>query len=71
MTEEDRKNPLWLILVETVKSLPLYSVHKAYTRDLLLLENPKITAEEISRRLDTTLGEALVLISEIKNEENS
>jgi len=64
--EDPRKNPLWLILVETAQSLPLYSAHKAYVRDSILPENPDVSAEEISHRLDTPLGEAMVILSELR-----
>jgi hypothetical protein len=59
-------NPLWLILVETAQSLPLYHAHKAYVRDMILTENPEVTAEEISHRLGMPLGEALVILWELK-----
>ena len=64
--EDPQKNPLWLILAETAQRLPLYSAHKAYVRDNILPENPDVSAEEISHRLDTTLGEAMVILSELR-----
>jgi len=67
LTEVER-NPLWLILVETVHALPMYPAHKAYVRDTLILESPDITAEELSLRLDIPLGEALVILHEIEKE---
>ncbi len=60
------RSPLWLILVEVVHRLPMYRYHKAYVRDHILLENPDITAEELSKRLDIPLGEALVILSELR-----
>jgi len=60
------RSPLWLILVEVVHRLPMYRYHKAYVRDNILLENPEITAEELSKRLDIPLGEALVILSELR-----
>jgi len=54
---ELERNPLWLILVETVHALPMYPSHKAYVRDTLILESPDISAEELSLRLDIPLGE--------------
>jgi hypothetical protein len=65
--ENPNSNPLWLILVETAKELPLYNAHKAYVRDNILSENPDITIEEISHRLDMPVGEAMVILWELKN----
>jgi len=65
---ERERNPLWLILVETVHRLPLYPAHKAYLRDTLLLDSPEITVEEISRRLNIPLGEVMVILHELKEE---
>jgi hypothetical protein len=65
---ERERNPLWLILVETVHGLPLYPSHKAYLRDTLLLDSPEITVEEISRRLNIPLGEVMVILHELKEE---
>jgi len=62
------RNPLWLILVGTVHALPMYPSHKAYVRDSLLLEAPDISADEISLRLDIPLGEAMVILHEVKGE---
>jgi hypothetical protein len=66
---ERERNPLWLILVETVHRLPLYPSHKAYLRDTLLLDSPEITVEEISRRLNIPLGEVMVILQELKEED--
>lgn len=67
MEEDLEQSPLWLILVEAVHALPLYSAHKAYTRDKLIIENPNITPEEVARRLDTPLGEAIVILNELNS----
>ena len=65
---ELERNPLWLILVETVHALPMFPSHKAYVRDTLILESPDISAEELSLRLDIPLGEAMVILHEIEEE---
>jgi hypothetical protein len=65
--EELRRNSLWLILVETAQTLPLYATHKAYVRDRIMPEKPDVTAEEISHRLDMPLGEAMVILNELKS----
>lgn len=61
-----RDNPLWGVLVEVVRSLPLYPQHKAYVRDRILPRNPGITPEELSKRLGIPLGEAMVILSELR-----
>lgn len=66
MSGDLERSPLWLILVEVVHSLPMYRYHKAYVRDHLLLENPRLTPEELSKRLDIPLGEAMVILSELR-----
>lgn len=68
MSAELERNPLWLILVETVHALPMYPSHKAYVRDSLILESPDISAEELSLRLGIPLGEAMVILHEIEKE---
>ncbi|MCW3978815.1 MAG: hypothetical protein NWF12_03635 [Candidatus Bathyarchaeota archaeon] len=68
MAAELERNPLWLILVEAVHALPMYPSHRAYVRDSLLLEQPEITVEELSQRLDIPLGEAMVILQEIGHE---
>lgn len=65
MANEYRDNPLWLILVETAQTLPMYKSHLNYTKDVILKENEHITPEELSQRLDIPLGEAIVILSEL------
>ena len=68
MSQDFVNNPLWAVLVEAVKTLPLYKNHKAYTRDKILLDSPNLTHEELAVRLTIPLGEALVIMSELLNE---
>jgi hypothetical protein len=65
MTEKYKENPLWLILVETAQTLPMYKAHLNYTKDVIFIENKKITPEELSQRLDIPLGEAIVILSKL------
>ena len=67
MAEEYKDNPLWLILVETAQTLPMYTAHLNYTKDVIIVENHTITAEELSQRLHMPLGEAIVILSELKD----
>jgi len=62
-----KRNALWLILVETAHSLPMYKHHKAYVRDSILPEEPDASAEDLTHRLDIPLGEAIVILDELRN----
>lgn len=68
MVEEFKDNPIWLILVETAQKLPMYKAHLNYTRDVIIPESKQITPEELSQRLDISLGEAIVILSEINGD---
>jgi len=69
--EDYTKEKLWQILVETVHAMVMYPHHKAYTRDVILHEKPDITPQELAARLGIPLGEALVILYELKNERKS
>ncbi len=64
--EELTKERLWQLLVQTVHANVMYPTHKAYTRDTILKTKPDITAEELADRLNMPLGEALVVLDELK-----
>ncbi|MGB9756607.1 MAG: hypothetical protein ACPLVJ_02365 [Candidatus Bathyarchaeales archaeon] len=66
--EEFEKEKLWPILIETVHALIMYPNHKAYVREVVLHEKPDITPAELAARLGIPLGEALVILYELKNE---
>jgi len=66
--EEYTKEKLWPILVETVHAMVMYPRHKAYTRDVLLHEKPDITPNELASRLGIPLGEALVILYELRGQ---
>jgi hypothetical protein len=68
--EEYTKEKLWPILIETAHALVMYSNHKTYVRETILQEKPDITPTELSVRLNTTLGEALVILHELAEEKN-
>ncbi len=69
--EEYSKEKLWLILVETVHAAVMYPSHKAYTREEILRTKPDITPPELANRLNTPLGEALVILHELAEERKS
>ena len=66
--EEYTKEKLWQILVEAVHANVMYPTHKAYTRDTIFKERPGITAGELAAGLNTSLGEALVILQELQIE---
>ena len=64
--EEYLDNPLWPYLVETVHAMIMFPNHKAYARDVVLHEQPDATAQELAIKLGIPLGEALVILSELR-----
>ena len=68
MSDEYSSNPIWHILVETAQTLPIYNSHMSYTRDNILPIEPNISPEQLSQRLDMPLGEALVILNELRKD---
>ncbi|KPV61984.1 MAG: hypothetical protein AOA66_1490 [Candidatus Bathyarchaeota archaeon BA2] len=68
--EEYVGNPLWPLLVETVHAMVMYTHHKAYTRDIVLHEQPDVTARDLAAKLGIPLGEALVILYELKKQKS-
>ena len=64
--EEYVNNPLWPLLVETVHAMIMYPHHKAYARDVVLHEQPDANARELATKLGIPLGEAIVILSELR-----
>lgn len=67
--EEYSKERLWQVLVETVHALVMYPNHKAYTRNRILPEKPETLPAELASRLGAPLGEALVILHELEQEQ--
>lgn len=65
------ENELWPILVDTVQSLILYQHHKAYIRDVLLPEKPESSPHDLTSDLGISLGEAMVILYELRQEEEN
>jgi hypothetical protein len=65
---ELEKSPLWGVLVEAVHYLPTYKSHKSYVKETILPQKPGVAAEELSDRLGIPLGEAMVILEELKAE---
>ena len=68
--EEYISNPLWPLLVETVHAMVMYPHHKAYARDVVLHEQPEATAQDLAIKLGIPLGEALVILYELKEQKS-
>lgn len=64
-------DPLWPILVETVHAMVMYRHHKAYVREKLIHEQPNISPRRLAAELGIPLGEALVILYEVKSEMGS
>ena len=64
--EDFESNPLWSILVETVHSMIMFPHHKAYTRSVIRNEQPDITPKELAAKLSIPLGEAIIILFELK-----
>jgi hypothetical protein len=65
---EYSKEKLWQLLVETVHASVMYPTRKAYTRDIILPQQPDISALELAGRLGMPHGEAIVILNELVNE---
>lgn len=59
-------NSLWPVLVETVHSMVMFPHHKAYVRDVVLVEHPDISPEQLALKLNISLGESLVILFELQ-----
>jgi hypothetical protein len=66
--EDYSKDRLWPVLVKTVHALVMYPQHKAYAREVILHEKPNIKPNELAARLKIPLGEALVILHELKEQ---
>ena len=60
-------NSLWSILIDTVHSMVMYRHHKAYVRDVVLVEQPNITAKDLALNLNISLGESLIILYELQS----
>ena len=67
--DEYTKERLWQLIVEAVHASVMYPTHKAYTRDSILPQKADVSADELAERLGMPLGEALVILSELVDEQ--
>ncbi len=68
--EEYVSSPLWPVLVETVHAMILYPHHKAYTRDVVLHEQPDMMPSDLAAKLGVPLGEAIVILYELRKQKS-
>ena len=66
--EEYVSNPLWPVLIETVHAMIMFPHHKAYTRNVILNEQPDTTPSDLATKLGISLGEAMVILYELRRE---
>jgi hypothetical protein len=64
--DEYSKEQLWQLLVGAVHLSVMYPTHKAYTRDSMLPQKADISAQELADSLGMPLGEALVILNELR-----
>jgi hypothetical protein len=63
-------NPLWPVLVETVHAMVMYPHHKAYSREVILHEQPEAKPIDLVNKLGITLGEAFVILFELQKQKS-
>jgi hypothetical protein len=65
-SEDYVKSPLWSILVDTVRASVLYPHHKSYVERVILHERPSITGIELATLMGISIGEAIVVLHELR-----
>lgn len=63
------KEQIWQLLVDAVHASVMYPTHKAYTREKVLPEKPSVDPQELAQLLNMPLGEALVILGELADEQ--
>ncbi|XHH10371.1 MAG: hypothetical protein ACFCUE_06995 [Candidatus Bathyarchaeia archaeon] len=63
------KEKIWQMLMEAAHASVMYPTHKAYTREKVLPEKPDVSPQELAQRLNMPLGEALVILGELADEQ--
>ncbi len=64
------RGEMWKILVETVHALPMYKNHKRYVEEVMIKENAQISPQELAVQLNIPLGEAMVLLREVRGDKS-
>ena len=60
------RDELWTLLVDTVHALPMYKSHKRFVEEGMIKEAPEITSKELAVQLNVTIGEATVMLYELR-----
>jgi hypothetical protein len=60
------KKEMWRILVDLAHALPMYKNHKRYLEDVMIKENTQVSPQELAVQLNIPLGEAMVLLEEVR-----
>jgi hypothetical protein len=61
-----QKEELWNLLVDSVHTLPMYKNHKRFVENVMLKERPEISQKELAIQLNLTVGEATVILYELR-----
>jgi hypothetical protein len=69
--EDFSKEKICQLLIEAVHASVMYPTHKAYTRDCVLPQKADISATELSEQLGMPLGEAIVILNELMQDQKS
>lgn len=64
------KEELWNLLVDTVHAIPMYKAHKRFVEEVMIKEKPDISSKELAVQLNLTLGEATVILYELRGGKN-
>ena len=67
--EDYSKEKLCQLLIEAVHASVMYPTHKAYTRDCLMPQKADISAAELAEQLGMPLGEAIVILQELMQDQ--
>ncbi len=70
-SERLAKGDLWKVLVDTAHALPMYKNHKRYVEDVMVKENAQISPQELAVQLNIPLGEAMVMLVEIRGDKSA
>ena len=69
--EDLTKEQIWNLLTETVHAMIMYPNHKTYIQEIRQEEKADPKPQEIASRLNITLGEALVILNEQEDKNDS
>ena len=53
--------------MDSVHALPMYNQLKRYVQEVMLKEKPEILAKELAVEVNIPLGEAIVMLEELRN----